>query len=149
MRPAARAIIIHDNKVLVLKRSNSKGAKYMVTPGGRLEPGETPEEAVLREVAEETTVIVRNPRLVFTEEPLDSRWGRQYIYVCEYVSGNPHLNPDSEEYAYQQEGEGTYEPLWLSYDQLNSDEYPFRSPQLGEALRDALRNGFPDQVVSW
>ena len=59
----------------------------MVTPGGRVEEGETPEDTVLREVTEETTVRIANPKLVYVEEPNDGRWGTQYIYLCEYVSG--------------------------------------------------------------
>lgn len=149
LRPAARAIVIHNNKVLIMKRTKPNGIKYMVTPGGRLEPGESAEDAVLREVTEETTVTIADPQLVFIEDPNDGRWGMQYIYLCRYVSGEPILNPESEEYEFQQQGLGTFEPLWLSYDQLDDMEFPFRSTRLGEEIRTALKSGFPHIPKEW
>lgn len=149
VRPAARAIVLKDNKMLVIKRTKPNGKKYMVTPGGRLESNETPEQTVLREVEEETTIVVANPRLVFKEEPADGIFGTQHIFLCDYVSGEPILNPESEEYFYQLQGDGTFEPLWLPYDQLDDPEYPFRSPQLGVEIRKALKDGFPDQPLVW
>lgn len=147
--PAGRAIVIKDGCVLVMKRSKPDGRKYMVTPGGRLEAGETPEQAVIREVEEETTIKIADPRLVFVEEPDDPVWGTQYVFLCEYVSGEPVLNPLSEEYEFQSLGGGTYEPLWLPFNKLDDKEYPFRSAWLGEALRSAIKNGFPDEPIHW
>ena len=148
IRPAARAIVLKDGKMLIMKRTKP-GRKYMVTPGGRIEDGEKPEETVLREVLEETTVEVSNPRLVFVEEPNDGVWGTQYIYICDYVSGEPKLNPDSEEYQYQKMGYGTYEPLWLVYSELDNSEYPLKSARLGDEIRQALKDGFPDTPKHW
>ena len=54
-RPSARAVILKDGKVLL-----NYVAKYgcYEFPGGGIEPGETPESAVQREVKEETGRIV-------------------------------------------------------------------------------------------
>ena len=54
-RPSARAIILKDGKVLL-----NHIAKYdcYEFPGGGIEAGETPEQAMQREVAEETGRIV-------------------------------------------------------------------------------------------
>ena len=41
---------------------------------------------------------MQNPRLVFVENAGDI-YGMQYIYLCEYVGGEPALNPESDEYA--------------------------------------------------
>ena len=54
-RPSARAIILKDGKVLLNHVSKYDCYEF---PGGGIEAGETPERAVVREVAEETGRIV-------------------------------------------------------------------------------------------
>jgi 8-oxo-dGTP pyrophosphatase MutT (NUDIX family) len=51
LRDSAFAIILHSNQVLLVKARDKHNWQL---PGGRLESGETPIEAVLREVKEET-----------------------------------------------------------------------------------------------
>ena len=41
-------------RLLLVRRANEPGRGLWSVPGGRVEPGETPAEAVVREVAEET-----------------------------------------------------------------------------------------------
>ena len=57
-RPTCSAIIVKDGKVLLQKRSDkvSTFSGYWATPGGRIDYGETAEEAVKREVKEEMGV---------------------------------------------------------------------------------------------
>jgi len=148
LAPSARAIVVHDDKILVMKRVK-KGRKYMVTPGGRVEPGEKLEEALIRELAEETTIEVADPRLVFVENPNDNAWGIQYIYLCRYVSGEPQLHPDSEEVRIQNEGGGVYEPVWWPIDSFPDSEYPFLSQKLGEEIAVALKESFPEEPKKW
>ena len=61
----AGAIIIHDNKVLMVKNENFP---YYYTVGGRVNIGETSEEAVVREVFEETGIRLEIDRLAFIHE---------------------------------------------------------------------------------
>lgn len=58
-RPAAYAIVVRENKILLVKE---RGSFHM--PGGGVDLGETPENAVVREVKEETGLNVTAPRLV-------------------------------------------------------------------------------------
>jgi len=51
----ASGIIIVDRKVLV---ERSKGKEYFIHPGGKIESGETPEQAVVRELKEEFQIAV-------------------------------------------------------------------------------------------
>ncbi len=146
--PAARAIVIHNNRLLVMRR-NKFGKQYMVIPGGRIEPGEKPEEALLREMAEETMVTIANPRLVFIEEPNDNRWGTQYLYLCDYVSGEPQLHPDSDEMKSNKEGGNLYEPGWIDLDRFPDKALPFRSSRMAEEMVAAFQHGFPDTPKRW
>lgn len=148
IRPAARAIVLHDKSLLVMRR-NKMGQRYMVIPGGRLEPGEEPEEALIREMAEETMVEVANSRLVFIEEPNDGRWGTQYIYLCDYRSGKPQLHPDSDEMKSNLEAINLYEPMWVPLDKFPNQVFPFRSARLAKEITTALSKGFPDEPKRW
>jgi mutator protein MutT len=59
-RDSAFAIILHSRYVLLVKARDKNNWQL---PGGRLEPGETPAQAVVREVREETGLRARVGRL--------------------------------------------------------------------------------------
>jgi 8-oxo-dGTP diphosphatase len=48
------AVAVDDDRLLLVRRRNRPGAGSWSVPGGRVEPGETVGEAVVREVREET-----------------------------------------------------------------------------------------------
>ena len=56
------AILDEQGRILCVKRNY--GPKNWTTPGGRMEPGESPIEAIEREVQEETGYLVRAKRLI-------------------------------------------------------------------------------------
>lgn len=56
------------NRLLLIKRGHEPGAGLWSLPGGRIEPGETDEEAVVREILEETGLRVECRDLLGTVE---------------------------------------------------------------------------------
>jgi len=58
------AVIICDGRILLEKRGNEPGKGKWSVPGGIVELGESPEQAVVREVQEETGLRVRKPILI-------------------------------------------------------------------------------------
>lgn len=63
--PCVGAIITDDaGRLLLIRRGHEPGRGLWSLPGGRVEPGETDEQAVIREVGEETGLSVRPGRLV-------------------------------------------------------------------------------------
>jgi 8-oxo-dGTP diphosphatase len=50
------AVAIDDGSLLLIRRGNEPGRGTWSVPGGRMEPGETIQEAVVRELREETGV---------------------------------------------------------------------------------------------
>ena len=63
--PCAGAIIRDEaERLLLIQRRNEPGAGLWSLPGGRIEAGETDQQAVVREVAEETGLAVTCGRLV-------------------------------------------------------------------------------------
>lgn len=66
LRQAAVAVIIRDGKFLTIKRSATVRAPGKICfPGGGVEPGETVEEALIREMQEELNVEVVPQRFVW------------------------------------------------------------------------------------
>src|SRR5438128_11620764 len=64
---ATLGFILHDNRVLLLKKNPGLfGADKWNAPGGKLQPNETAEHCVIREVHEETGLEVRKPRKIGT-----------------------------------------------------------------------------------
>jgi ADP-ribose pyrophosphatase YjhB (NUDIX family) len=58
------AVVVHEGSILMVRRANPPGRDHWSVPGGRVEPGETPRDAVVRETYEETGVAVRCGSLV-------------------------------------------------------------------------------------
>ena len=56
--PSVEAIIVKDGKLLFLRRKNSPAKGQWWFPGGRIRKGETIEEALFREVKDETELTV-------------------------------------------------------------------------------------------
>ena len=142
MRKAVRAIVIKDNNLLVMHR-NKFGSKYDNLPGGKVEIGETLEQALVREIDEETSIAIANPRLVFVQhaEPL---YGDQFIFLCDYVSGEPALRPTSEEALINKMGQNLFEPGWLPAEKLPAAEFLFQ--ELKQRIIKAVHEGWPTEV---
>ena len=140
-RQAVRAIIIKDQRLLAMKR-NKFGLQYYTLVGGGIDAGEDAETALRRELREETSLEVGEVKLVFSEDAGDM-YGQQFIYTVEYVSGEPQLASDSEEALISAIGQNTFEPVWLTFNEL--PQVIFRSSSVREAILIALQNGFPTQ----
>ncbi len=120
-RPSAYAIVINDGKILLTKQFG----KYHL-PGGGIELGENPEEAVVREVIEETGYKVSNPRAVdilatfFSWKEGKQEWHYHSIllfYVCRFEGGKPSIEN-------MEEGEANSAelPEWVGLDDLDGIE---------------------------
>jgi 8-oxo-dGTP pyrophosphatase MutT (NUDIX family) len=143
MRKAVRAIIARDGKLLVMQR-NKFGHRYNILVGGTVKFGETPEQALIREIHEECGFSLQSAKLVFIEEA-GFLYGTQYIYVCDVKGDEPKLSPHSDESKIHALGQNLYTPMWLPAKEVA--ESPFRSERLKKAMLDGLKHGFPDEVV--
>ena len=77
------AVIVNEGKILLEKRKNAPGKGKWSIPGGLVELGESTEQAVIREVKEETGLEVEEPRLidVVNNVSLDGKGRIKYHYV--------------------------------------------------------------------
>lgn len=141
MKQAVRAIVIKDGALLTMHR-NKFGQQYYTLVGGGVNLRETAEQALYRELEEETGVQITNPRLVYIEDA-DSMYGTQYVYLCDYVSGEPVLSPESEEAKISALGQNLYEPVWLPLSQL--PDATFLSTGLKNRILAAQEHGWPQE----
>ena len=107
-RPAVGvgAVLVHQGRVLLIKRGKEPLRGRWVVPGGTVEVGETLEQALVREVREETGLTVRPIEVVLVFDRID-REGEavryHYVivdYLCEYVSGTLRAASDAEDAAF-------------------------------------------------
>jgi hypothetical protein len=95
-------------------------------------------------VQEETQVEFKNHRHVITEHAGDP-YGDQFVFLCEYVSGEPTLMPGSEEEHINRLGQNMYKPMWLSLHSLK--DAPFLSETLKQHILEYHLKGWPANVV--
>ena len=81
--------IIRDHHILLITHHEHRSGRfYWVVPGGGIEPPETEEECVIREMLEETHLSVKVDRLLL-DEPARSRgiYQRYKTYLCSVEAG--------------------------------------------------------------
>ena len=85
-------IVVKKGHLLLLKRRSVHGAGTWSTPGGHLEFGESPEACAIREVEEETGVVIGNVSFMGITNDIFAEAARHYITLWmlgQYRSGTP------------------------------------------------------------
>lgn len=98
-------------RLLVVKR-RADGRDYAVLPGGGVGPGEAPEQAVVRELLEETTLSARVERLLWRARHRDRE--ASYFLMAD-VRGAPTLSGEEA----KAHGPGnSYQLTWVTAEEL-------------------------------
>ena len=102
--PGVAGIVVREKEVLLVMRGREPSKGKWGIPGGVVEVGETVEEAVVREVREETGCNCIPIKHLTTFDSIrrdeDGRVHWHYIlfeYLCRYVSGELHASDDAAE----------------------------------------------------
>ena len=117
------AAIIHDsaNRIFATQRGSGDWKDWWEFPGGKIEPGETPEQALKREIWEELETRIVVERFVMTVE-----WDypqfhlTMHCYLCHVESG--HLELKEHEAARWLDRDTLRSVNWLPADQLILDK---------------------------
>jgi ADP-ribose pyrophosphatase YjhB (NUDIX family) len=84
-------VIIHDGKIVLIKRGNEPGKGKWSIPGGLVELGEHLEDTVIREAKEETQLTVADPQLLDDVDNIDldqpARVKYHYVIIDNLVQG--------------------------------------------------------------
>jgi len=126
---AACALLDTDGRILIAKRPEGKPmAGLWEFPGGKIEPGETPEQAVVRELREELGVEPCERCLdpfAFVSHPYDDFHIVMPFFLCRTWDGFP------------QPREGQ-EIAWVRKDRLTAFDMPAADRPLAAAIMDRL-----------
>ena len=128
MSKRVRAIIIKDNKILLMHRIKA-GNEYWVFPGGGIEESDiTLEEGLKRECLEELGVNIEIGDL-FMEKPSlapNAIGQMESFYKCNIISGEVGTGTGPEFSNRDIEKYGTYEVVWIPISDLKGKNiYPY------------------------
>lgn len=109
---AVSAAIFRDGRVLIVRRARPPAGGAYTLPGGGVEVGETLQEAVIREVREETALTIEPVALAGYREAIvkapDGRIERHFVilpFAARWIAGEPVLNEELSEAAWRLPGD--------------------------------------------
>ena len=122
------AIIIHEDKIFATQRGYGEFKDGWEFPGGKIEPGETPQEALVREIKEELDIEIEV---------------KDYLETVEYDYPEFHLSMDCF-FCTIRSGELVLKEheaaKWLTAETLESVEWLPADKGLIEGIREYLVN---------
>jgi len=109
----AAAICIRGEHVLLIRRGQAPRAGEWSIPGGRIEPGESPAAAALRELTEETGVTATLHSLIeVIDTTFDAIPYRLHDYACLWQAGEPVAADDADAAQWFTLDEATALGMW-------------------------------------
>jgi len=117
-------VVIREHKVLLARHTYGPGSGKLIIPGGYVNIGETPQEALKREYREETGIEIEPQNIIGIRFNMHD-W---YIaFRAEYISGEASSDHDENS-----------EVIWLDIDAaLSKDDVPELTKKLiGSAIKD-------------
>ena len=122
------AVVYHDDRYLIVEERAMRRI-VLSQPGGHIEGGESPEEALVREVREETGCTVTCGELIGVYLWIQPQTRQQFLrlmYVAEFLNHDPELPLDDAVVATH----------WLSCAELEAERGRLRTPVVLRAVHD-------------
>ncbi|MGA2568960.1 MAG: NUDIX hydrolase [Terracidiphilus sp.] len=138
---AVGAVIVHDGRVLLVRRGSEPLKGHWTLPGGMLEVGETVAQGVAREVREETGLEVEPIELVELLDRIHREGDRvryHYViadYLCRVTGGELRAASDAAAVRWVERAE------WNSHSALVLDPITVRVIEKGWQRAQALKKG--------
>jgi len=123
-------VLVHEGRVLLIRRGKEPLYGRWVVPGGTVELGEPLDEALVRELREETGLEVEPLELITVFDRIQRDGGRVLYhhvivdYLCRWISGEARAASDALEVA------------WAAPDELDRFDLPTKAL---EVVQDAFR----------
>lgn len=113
-------VVIKEDKVLLARHTYGGGNGMLIIPGGYVNVGETPQDALKREYLEETGIHVEPKEIIGIRFNMHDWY---VVFRAEYIAGEPHSD-----------GDENSEVLWLAInDALTRDDVPELTKKLIES----------------
>ena len=150
IRPAARAVVLDPDGRILLVRFEFPTQTVWATPGGGIENGESHEDAIRRELEEETGLVDAQ-----VGPPL---WSR--LHVIPFIGGQwdgqqeqyhlvrtPSFTPQPMLPWERLNAEYLFELRWWTLDELEQADVTFAPRRLPELVASLLRDGPPAVTI--
>ncbi len=137
------AVVRHDDDRYLIIEELSSGRRVLTQPGGHIDAGESPEQAIVRETLEETGCTVKPRELIGVYLWIHPQTRQQFlklVYASDYVDCDESRSLDS----------GVIRRLWMTRDDLEHARHRLRTPvvlrcvhdfEQGKRQSDALLSG--------
>lgn len=150
IREAVRAVLLDPDDRILLVRFEFPGATRWALPGGGIEPGETAEQALRRELVEEVGLVdpdigpvvwTRLHLVTFLDGRFDGQHEQAHLVHATRFDPSPALTWD------QLNAEYVFELRWWTLPEIAAAPEHFVPEALGPRLAELLRNGPPSDPV--
>ncbi|MBD8659636.1 NUDIX domain-containing protein [Frigoribacterium sp. CFBP 8754] len=128
---------------MMTKAPDTSGAARWITPGGGVDPGESHEEAAVRELHEETGQVVAEVGPVVRVDDFEVPWDaadHTHGHAEFFVVRLPHFEVVDDDWT-DDERVDILESRWFSLDELESTTDPVEPVDLAATVAEALRAG--------
>lgn len=127
-----RVVILNEKGEILLVRQHHENKNIWMVPGGGIEEGENSQDAAIREVLEETGLIIHIDRLLWHVEEVSEERGQRFVnfFVGNIIGGKEELGSDPE---FSEEDQVLDELKFFPREKLSELEYVYP-----DFLRDEL-----------
>lgn len=121
------AVILRDGRIFATQRGYGDWKDWWEFPGGKVEPGEAPEDALRREIREELATEIEVGHLLTTVEYDYPQFHlSMHCHLCSIVGGQPSLLEHED-------------ARWLGVNELDSVKWLPADVEVIRALKEGLR----------
>ena len=126
-------VVIKDNTVLLARHTYGNGKGMLIIPGGYVNFGETPQDALKREFMEETNILIEPKNIIGIRFNMHDWY---IVFTAEYVSGKAISDNDENS-----------EVLWIDVNQaLTRDDVPELTKEM---IRSAVSKSYGLQYTNY